>query len=89
MSHVNLEIRELPLRPKKLTEDELGKVFGGAKGLGGKCEFNKDCSTGKCQQTHAVKVVAFNNPAMNQLFGGKVFVEGGISPKISAQKVCT
>ena len=42
-------IADLPLRPKKLTKDDLEGVFGGCKADGTTgCSDNKDCCSGKC-----------------------------------------
>lgn len=44
-----ISIGDLPLRPKKLTEDELEGVFGGCKENGSYgCSNNKDCCSGNC-----------------------------------------
>ena len=44
-----IAIEDLPLRAKRLSENELGNVFGGCKknGTSG-CSNNKECCSGKC-----------------------------------------
>lgn len=45
----NIAIEDLPLRPKKLSKDDLRGVFGGCKANGSSgCTKNKDCCSGKC-----------------------------------------
>lgn len=44
-----LKIEDLPLRPKKLTDDDLKGVFGGCKKNGSSgCTANKECCSGNC-----------------------------------------
>lgn len=49
MVDFKVSIDDLPMRPKRLSEDELGEIFGGCTKKEKNCSKNKDCCDGlKC-----------------------------------------
>ena len=53
---IRITVSELPLRPRRLADDELQNVFGGCWQSGYICVNNSDCCSGRCTPS-AVKGV--------------------------------
>lgn len=82
MSDTLIQLNDLPLRPKKLTDAELEGVFGGCKASGKKCSSSKDCCNNKKCGSYEWNVA---DSAVNVAWLSDV--EGGWKVK-TASKVC-
>lgn len=82
MSDTVIQLKDLPLRPRKLTDDDLEGVFGGCKASGKKCGSSKDCCNNKKCGAYEWNVAdsALNIPSLSA-------VEGGWKVK-TASKIC-
>ena len=44
--------QDLPLRARRLDQDAVAAIFGGAKGLGQECTKDTECGTGVCDKPY-------------------------------------
>ena len=72
MSDAMIQLNDLPLRPKKLSDTELEGVFGGCKASGKKCSSSKDCCNNKKCGTaeFGMNSSQFQHAWMNDVDGG-------------------